>query len=98
MDRRLFLQSIAAGVVPVVVRDLHAGLGTDRGAGPGDAIAVRKAVLISMLPKELSYAQRFKVARETSANFPEPGAGYREHLFRQLRRLSALGPGSTIDE
>jgi L-ribulose-5-phosphate 3-epimerase len=64
MDRRLFLQSIAAGVVPVVVRDLHAGLGTDRGAGPGDAIAVRKAVLISMLPKELSYAQRFKVARD----------------------------------
>ena len=64
MHRRVFLQSIAAGVVPVVVRDLRAGLVADRRPGPADAIAVRKAVLISMLPKELSYAQRFKVARD----------------------------------
>jgi L-ribulose-5-phosphate 3-epimerase len=61
MHRRIFLQSVAAGVVPVVVRDLRAGLAAD---GPAEAIAVRKAVLISMLPKDLPYAQRFQIARD----------------------------------
>jgi L-ribulose-5-phosphate 3-epimerase len=57
VDRRIFLQSIAAGVVPAVLR-------ADLRVGPADSIAVRKAVLISMLPKELPYAQRFKAARD----------------------------------
>lgn len=55
-NRRAFLQSLAAGVV----------LGASQRAGaqvpaPG---RIHKAVLISMLPKELSYAQRFALARE----------------------------------
>jgi hexulose-6-phosphate isomerase len=33
-------------------------------ARAGSALPVRKAVLVSMLPKELSYADRFKLARE----------------------------------
>jgi L-ribulose-5-phosphate 3-epimerase len=51
MDRRTFLQSVAAGVVATSVR-------------PDAESAPRKAVLISMLPKELPYAQRFKTARD----------------------------------
>ena len=52
MDRREFLQSLAAAVAtaPALQR---AG-----GAAP------TKAVLISMLPRELSYAQRFAMARD----------------------------------
>jgi hexulose-6-phosphate isomerase len=51
-DRRTFLKSLAAGLVV--------------GAQPQPARTgqIRKAVLISMLPKELPYAQRFQVARE----------------------------------
>jgi len=76
MDRRGFLQTIAGGVVigtetwvrpyeaAAGPRDRPFGVGADLRVGPADAIAVRKAVLISMLPKELSYAQRFKVARD----------------------------------
>ena len=51
MDRRTFLQTIAAGVVATSAR-------------PIAETAPRKAVLISMLPKELSYAERFRVARD----------------------------------
>jgi hexulose-6-phosphate isomerase len=55
MDRRAFLGSLAAGVLsPYVGADLRVGPISD----------MRKAVLISMLPKELSYAQRFDAARK----------------------------------
>jgi len=63
MDRREFLQSITAGIVaaPSVV-------GADSRVGPefqADQTArPRKAVLISMLPKDVSYAQRFALARD----------------------------------
>jgi len=53
MDRRTFLQSVAA---PLLV-------GADLRVGPDDT-RPRKAVLISMLPKDLSYAARFAVARD----------------------------------
>ena len=51
MDRRTFLQSVAAGVVVTSVR-------------PAGQAMPRKAVLISMLPKERPYAERFAIARE----------------------------------
>ena len=50
IDRRTFLQSVAAGVVLTSVR-------------PAGQAMPRKAVLVSMLPKELPYAQRFTIAR-----------------------------------
>src|SRR5262245_55220933 len=64
MDRRALLQSLS-------IAPLWAGLGlrsnprsstqsATRSASPG----VRKAVLISMLPKDLPFAQRFALARE----------------------------------
>ena len=51
IDRRTFLQSVAAGVVVTSVR-------------PAGQAMPRKAVLISMLPKERPYAERFAIARE----------------------------------
>lgn len=63
-DRRTFLKIVAAGAAaavgqarPVAAR-LPASAAAQRGA------AIRKSVLISMLPKERSYAQRFALARE----------------------------------
>jgi L-ribulose-5-phosphate 3-epimerase len=62
MDRRVFLESLAAGVLapnlganPPVGRTSETQVGRDQS---------RKAVLISMLSKDLPYAQRFAAARE----------------------------------
>ena len=54
MDRRTFLQSVAAGVVAVP----HARVRAYDDARP------KKALLISLLAKELPYAARFKIARD----------------------------------
>src|SRR5687767_5066047 len=55
IDRRTFLQSATAPLILSLSKDEHAGQ-------PPRAEA-RKAVLISMLPKDGSYAQRFAIAR-----------------------------------
>ena len=67
MDRRTFLQSIAAAAV--LPGRTHGSapttttVGADPRVGPDDARS-KKAVLISMLPKELPYAARFQAARD----------------------------------
>ena len=55
MDRRRFLETVGA-LSLAATRAAHAG---DRGGG-----SPKKAVLVSMLPKELSYRDRFRVARD----------------------------------
>jgi L-ribulose-5-phosphate 3-epimerase len=68
MDRRAFLQTAAA---PLVLRrertrresSLILSLSKDERADQPPHAGTRKAVLISMLPKDLSYAQRFAIAR-----------------------------------
>src|SRR5437762_12228154 len=79
MDRRTFLQSIGAaafyqGIGGGPSSAFADGSADHRGLGPGrsDASAQssrvqaqpRKAVLISLLPKDLPYAQRFAIARQ----------------------------------
>jgi len=60
-DRRMFLKSLGVGVLSAAHARI-AEAGRLRQQPPSSPI--RKAVLISMLPKELPYAQRFTVARE----------------------------------
>ncbi|PYR47505.1 MAG: xylose isomerase [Acidobacteria bacterium] len=72
MDRRTFLQTIAAGVVATSAR-------------PIAETAPRKAVLISMLPKELSYAERFRVARDTGFDAIEMQTVVREDEAVEVR-------------
>ena len=68
-SRRIFLKSVGAGTLSTVWagRDARADL-HERRALPDSrgqaASGIRKAVLISMLPKEPSYAERFRIARE----------------------------------
>lgn len=67
-DRRTFLQSLAAFAL---ARDTHAleraghlaAAPSPTLAQPAPGKGIQKAVLISMLPKDLSYAERFAVAR-----------------------------------
>jgi hexulose-6-phosphate isomerase len=61
-DRRMFLKSLAVGLFSASdPRTAHVGPGPQP---PPVNNTVQKAVLISMLPKELPYTQRFTVARE----------------------------------
>jgi len=60
-DRRMFLKSLGVGVLSAAHARI-AEAGGVRQQPPSSQI--RKAVLISMLPKELPYAQRFAIARE----------------------------------
>ncbi len=72
MDRRTFLQTIAAGVVATSARPIAES-------------APRKAVLISMLAKELSYAERFRVARDARFDAIEMQTVVREDEAAEVR-------------
>ena len=61
-DRRAFLKSIAATAVIGAVRPAF-GAQSAAGQKPGST-TIHKSTLISMLPKELSYADRFALARD----------------------------------
>ena len=61
--RRRFLQSIGAGTLSLsAIRNARSAV--DGHQSPATA-GIRKAVLISMLPKERTYAERFTIARES---------------------------------
>src|SRR5438128_6427568 len=72
MDRRTFLQTIAAGVVATSAR-------------PIAETAPRKAVLISMLAQELSYAARFAIARDAGFDAIEMQTIAREDEAAEVR-------------
>jgi len=61
-DRRTFLKSVAAAAVAGAVRPASAAQSAGAKAG---GTTIHKSTLISMLPKELSYADRFALARES---------------------------------
>lgn len=60
-DRRRFLQIIAAALA--AAGEIRPVLARPRGAAQSPGGRIRKSVLISMLPKEGSYAERFALAR-----------------------------------
>jgi hexulose-6-phosphate isomerase len=84
-DRRTFLKLLAAALAA-----------TGQTAGPGDQ--VRKAVLISMLPKDLSYAERFALARDAGFDGiemqtiarPEEAAEIREAALKTGLRVHSV--------
>src|SRR5262245_21574197 len=92
MDRREFLQSMAVGLAgshPLILRQAQV---------QRNQSAPTKAVLISMLPRELSYAQRFAMARD--AGFaaiemqtiarPEEAAEIREAASHAVLRIHSV--------
>jgi len=82
MDRRTFIQSVAA-----LAASSRAALAAP--SGPGG----RKAVLISMLPKDLSYADRFALAREAGFDAVEMqtvAPAEEAHEVREASKQAAL--------
>ncbi|MFL6279339.1 MAG: sugar phosphate isomerase/epimerase family protein [Vicinamibacterales bacterium] len=61
-DRRAFLKSIAAAAVAGTVRPAFAAQSST--GQKGASATIHKSTLISMLPKALSYADRFTMARD----------------------------------
>jgi L-ribulose-5-phosphate 3-epimerase len=78
MDRRTFLQSIAAAAASTA--RLHSG---EPSAGP------KKAVLISMLPKDVPYAQRFAMAREAGFDAVEMQTVSRTEESAEIRAAAS---------
>src|SRR2546428_224913 len=93
MDRRTFLQAAAA---PLVLRPAQDGRSThesplilslskDERPGQGPRVQGRKAVLISMLAKDVSYAQRFAIARDAGFDAIEMQTVAREDEAAEIR-------------
>ena len=62
LDRRTFLKTVAA--TAAVARAARVGASQSAAAPQAFSTKIHKSVLISMLPKELSYADRFALARD----------------------------------
>jgi L-ribulose-5-phosphate 3-epimerase len=63
-NRRDFLKSSAAAAVAGIM-GAPATVGSRSGARKADAPAIKKGLVLSMLPEKLSMADRFKLARDT---------------------------------
>jgi len=96
MDRRTFLQSVAAAALaPVAGADTRVRpyddasvVGADPRVGPAADAPPRKAVLISMLPKDVSYAQRFAIARDAGFDAIEMQTVAREDEAAEIREAA----------
>jgi len=75
-DRRTFLKVLAAALAAT-------------GQASAPAGAIRKAVLISMLPKALSYAERFALARESGFDAIEMQTIARPEEAAEIREAAA---------
>lgn len=75
INRRTFLQTLAAGAVAPLV-------GADQRVGP-------KAVLITMLPKDVAYAGRFAIARDAGFDAVEMQTTSRAEEVAEVREASA---------
>jgi len=93
MDRRTFLQVAATPLVLRQAQDERAisdsslilSLSKDERVGQPPRTQQRKAVLISMLAKDLSYAQRFALARDAGFDAIEMQTVAREEEVAEIR-------------
>jgi L-ribulose-5-phosphate 3-epimerase len=91
-DRRTFLLAVAAGALFKPARPGASTVLERQGS------QIRKAVLISMLPKELAYAERFDVARDAgfdaiemqTVSSPEEAAQIREASEKTRLRIHSV--------
>ena len=84
-DRRTFLKMVGAALAagPSV-----SAASQTRGTTPA-AGAIRKSILINMLPKELSYPQRFALARETGFEAIEMQTVTRDDEAAEIKEAAA---------
>ncbi len=81
--RDFFKASIAAGAAA-----LSTGPGAVWASPMPEASHIKKAVLISMLPKQLSYAERFKLAREVGFEAVEAQTVSNEREAQEIKKAA----------
>ena len=86
-DRRAFLKSLAAAAV---VGRARPALGSQSVPAPmtGSPTAIHKSTLISMLPRALSYAERFALAREAGFEAVEMQTIRKDEEAAEIREAS----------
>jgi hexulose-6-phosphate isomerase len=88
-DRRTFLKTLGAGLLAAgPVKRLQARQVAAPLPAPKDG-AIKKAVLISMLPKDLPYAQRFALGREAGFEGIEMQTVTRQEEADEIREAAA---------
>jgi L-ribulose-5-phosphate 3-epimerase len=85
-DRRTFLKVLAAGIGAAA--HVHPAA-ADQGVTAPPRTSIRKSVLISMLPKEGTYAERFAIAREAGFEAIEMRTISRPEEATEIREASA---------
>jgi L-ribulose-5-phosphate 3-epimerase len=86
-DRRAFLKSLAAAAVVGRVRPAFGGQAVPA-PKPGSSVTIHKSTLISMLPRGLSYAVRFALAREAGFEAIEMQTVGKEEEAAEIREAS----------
>jgi L-ribulose-5-phosphate 3-epimerase len=81
-DRRAFLKSLAAAVAVGGARPAFA---VGQTPAPAAATGIKKSTLISMLPRELSYADRFAMARASGFDAVEMQTIDKEEVAIEIR-------------
>ena len=88
-DRRAFLKLLAAAVA-TTARPVAAGRQQPTAPATGRATGIKKSTLISMLPRDRPYAERFAIAREAGSRRsrcrPSPPRKRRRRSARPRRR------------
>jgi hexulose-6-phosphate isomerase len=88
-DRRTFLKLLAAAVgTAQAVPAAYGGPTTPQAAAPAGTNVLKKSTLISMLPKERTYAERFAIARAAGFEAIEMRTMPREAEAAEIREAS----------
>lgn len=86
-DRRAFLKSLAAAAVVGRARPAF-GSQSVPAPTPGPSLTIHKSTLISMLPRALSYAERFALARDVGFEAIEMQTISKEEEAAEIREAS----------
>ena len=87
IDRRAFLGTVAGAAALSAARPRAAAAGLQAAATPSGAL--KKAIYISMLPKELGYAEKFQLARDVGFEGIEIGTITDGAAAEEIRAASA---------
>jgi hexulose-6-phosphate isomerase len=87
-DRRTFLKLLAAAVGTAQAVPAHGAQGTPQPTAPAGTSVLKKSTLISMLPRERPYAERFAIARAAGFEAIEMRTMPREAEAAEIREAA----------
>jgi L-ribulose-5-phosphate 3-epimerase len=94
--RREFLKGATAAAVGTALRPQNSAFAGARAVPAGRALPIRKGVLLDMLPKKLSYADRFKMARDVGFEVVQASTTPDQREAEEIKKASD-GAGIAID-